>query len=1059
MATFTVSLTAAYSQPVTVAYATADGTAAAGSDYAAASGTLTFSPGQTQQTVTVTIDPEAASAGTKTFTVNLSSPTAATIVQGQATGTILNATSLPALTIADTTVFAGSSALTEASFVVTLSAPSTQAVSVAYATADGTASAGGDYVATAGTLTFAANQTQQTITVPIKAEPVGTAAKSFTINLFNPTGATLGAAQATGTIESQVPSTISIAPATVLASSVDSTVATFTVTLSAPSAQAVSAAYATADGTAMAGVDYVAASATLTFTPGGPLQQTIMVTVDAAPQYDVAKTFTVNLSSPAGAIVGTGQAAGTIANPNIPPQVAISSATVIASTSGTLAAHFTVSLSAPSAQTVTVFYATSDGTARAGVDYVAVPPTPVTFMPGQTALPVAVTVNSEPATAQDLSFAVNLSSPNGAVISSAFGTGVGAILNPGTLPMVSINSATVIASTSGTTRAIFAVSLSAGFDQPVTVDYATSDGTATAGVNYVAVAATPLTFAPGQTEQDVAVTINPEPAGAAVKTFSVTLSSPGPTGVTTVNTVGSGTILAPGTLPAASINSAMVVASSSGPTEATFTVTLSAPSDQAVTVDYATADGTGPNGAVAGQDYTAIAPTMLTFIPGQSLQQTVTVVVSAAPLYDVFKTFTVNLSDPMGVSISAGQATGSGTIANPNAPPQVAISNATANADPSMPAAAIFTVTLSAPSKEPVTMSYATADGNAMGGFDYIAIPPAMLTFTPGQTEQTVTVTVKPEPADALKKFFSLNLSAPTNATLQTGQGTGSIAESAAGTNNHSQAPNLVFQTTPEVSISATVLTASPSDTTDAIVDVSLSAPSDQTLIVEYATADGTATEGSDYVPIASTPLTFMPGQTEKPVVVMVDPEPQDGASRSFTVNLLPPTNAIILVSQATITINDPSLGSPTPTTPSPTTPSPTTPSPTTPSPTTPSPTTPSPTTPSPTTPAPTPTPSFTTGTFSTSGKGKKKVYHDQLVFSAPLNVASAQNTANYHVTQKITKKKTANVAVLMAIHSAGNNSVTLTLHNPTAGKALQVMVSGLVGADGEPLGTFATGL
>ena len=97
-----------------------------------------------------------------------------------------------------------------------------------------------------------------------------------------------------------------------------------------------------------------------------------------------------------GTTLGTSQATGTILNPNIPPQISIGDAAVIASTSGTIGASFTVSLSAPSAQTVTVVYATSDGTGKAGVDYVAVPPATLTFIAaGSTQQSVTVTVNSE----------------------------------------------------------------------------------------------------------------------------------------------------------------------------------------------------------------------------------------------------------------------------------------------------------------------------------------------------------------------------------------------------------------------------------------------------------------------------------------------------------------------------------------------------------------------------------------------------------------------------------------------------------------------------------------
>ncbi len=447
----------------------------------------------------------------------------------------------------------------------------------------------------------------------------------------------------------------------------------------------------------------------------------------------------------------------------------------------------------------------------------------------------------------------------------------------------------------------------------------------------------------------------------------------------------------------------------------------------------------------------------MTFTPGQT-EQTITVMVSAAPRYDVSRTFTVYLSDPMGVTISTGQATG--TIENPNAPPQVAISDATVDADPSMPTAAIFTVTLSTPSDQPVTLSYATADGSAFAGFDYVAIPSRLLTFTPGQTSQTVTVTVNPEPADAVQKFFTIKLSNPANALIQTGQATVTIVHPSFGTDNMSGDAARDFEIAALVSISAQPVTASTSGATTAVVTVTIAMPSSQTVFVDYTTADGTARAGSDYVAVPSGSLSLAPGQTDQTVAVTVNPEPGDALSRSFTVNLIPPTNAIILGAQATVTINDPSGGSTTPTPTPPLTPTPT---------------------PTPDADAdsdtrlqprhlrprrhrlqplhPRPAPTFMVAMRTTSGKGKKKMYRDQLFFSAPLDSASAGNTAHYHVTQKITKKKTVNVAVLTATYSAANNSVTLVLRKPAPGKALQVMVSGLVGANGAPLGTFATEL
>jgi hypothetical protein len=89
-AAFTVSLDSASAGPVSVNYATANGTAAAGTDYGQTSGTLTFAPGATAQTVNVPIPTVATGGPTKTFTLNLSGASGATISRGQGTGSILN---------------------------------------------------------------------------------------------------------------------------------------------------------------------------------------------------------------------------------------------------------------------------------------------------------------------------------------------------------------------------------------------------------------------------------------------------------------------------------------------------------------------------------------------------------------------------------------------------------------------------------------------------------------------------------------------------------------------------------------------------------------------------------------------------------------------------------------------------------------------------------------------------------------------------------------------------------------------------------------------------------
>ncbi len=87
---FTVSLNKASGKTITVVYATANGTASAGSDYTPASGTLTFSPGETTKTISVTVNSDTTPEPDETFYLNLASPINVTVSDGQGTGTILN---------------------------------------------------------------------------------------------------------------------------------------------------------------------------------------------------------------------------------------------------------------------------------------------------------------------------------------------------------------------------------------------------------------------------------------------------------------------------------------------------------------------------------------------------------------------------------------------------------------------------------------------------------------------------------------------------------------------------------------------------------------------------------------------------------------------------------------------------------------------------------------------------------------------------------------------------------------------------------------------------------
>lgn len=313
-ATFTVTLSTSSAQTVTVNYATADGTASAGSDYTAASGTLTFMPGETTKQLTVSVIGDTINEPDETFFVRLSSPSNATIADGEGVGTIRNDDNLPSLSIADASVVEGNSGTTNAAFVVTLSAPSGETVTVHYATSNGTAKAGSDYQVTSGTLTFNLGETTKTILVPVIGDRRKEPDETFFVTLSSPSNANVVRAVGLGTIldDDSIPA-LSISDVSKKEGSSGTTDFVFVVTRSGATGRTATVHFATANGTARAGSDYTPTSGSLTFAPGEKIK-TITVSVIGDTVKERNETFFARLSKPVNARITKGQGRGTILN-------------------------------------------------------------------------------------------------------------------------------------------------------------------------------------------------------------------------------------------------------------------------------------------------------------------------------------------------------------------------------------------------------------------------------------------------------------------------------------------------------------------------------------------------------------------------------------------------------------------------------------------------------------------------------------------------------------------------------------------------------------------------
>ena len=203
---FTVSLSEASSTPVTIDYTTSDGTATTGSDYNSVSGTLSIDAGQTAATIAVDILGDTADEENETFSINLSNAVGAAIDDGQALATIIDNDQQqpppadPTISISDAEVTEGASGVTAATFTVSLNEPSNHPVTLNYATRDGSALAGLDYVSSSGFLSIEPGDVTQTITIDVTGDTIHEATENFYIDLLGIAGAIAGDTTGLGTI-------------------------------------------------------------------------------------------------------------------------------------------------------------------------------------------------------------------------------------------------------------------------------------------------------------------------------------------------------------------------------------------------------------------------------------------------------------------------------------------------------------------------------------------------------------------------------------------------------------------------------------------------------------------------------------------------------------------------------------------------------------------------------------------------------------------------------------------------------------------------------------------
>ncbi len=764
---------------------------------------------------------------------------------------------------------------------------------------DATATPNVDYTPISLNLSIPAGQTSVTFDVPIIRDTDIEADEVLVIDVYGEPQACdiFGIGDVFGTIiddDLATPPNIFISDVSLFEGNAGSTQATLTVSLSAPApAGGVSVDFATANGTASTALgDYAAASGTLDFVAGDD-SETITIDLTGDTFFEADETLIVNLSNAVGGNIADGQGQVTILNDDGLPELAIGNAAVVEGTgAGTTAAVFTVSLSGAPApgDAVSVDYASAAGSAVSGTDFTGVGGTLSFTNGGALAQAISVPVVRDNIDESDETFTVGLGNAVNAQIEVS--PGIGTIEDDDTA-VVSINSVNQSEGNAGTSDFIFTLSLSTPSASTLEFSVYTTDGSASAGSDYVGIPApgNTVVFPPLSTTQAVAVTVNGDTTVEADETFNALVlpALAAIEGFPPPVASGIGTIVNDDVLVDVGISDASVTeGTGAGTTNAAFTVTLSAqpPAGSPVTVDYTTAGGT----ATSGADFAATSGA-LTFSNGGALTQTISVPVVRDNIDENDEGFVVDITAPA-ANVTDGQ--GAGTIVDDDTAVVTIDPNFALEGDSGVKVRG-FNVRLSNPADTIRAYAVYTEDVTATAPSDYEAIPmaaPLAVVFNPGETTAVARVSVNGDTQVEQNEVFALNLFDPA-------VGTPNPLVSGAGLIINDDLPSLSIN-------DVSVIEGSGGGFTTALFTVTLSEAllPGNSVLVNFTTAPGTAVVG-DYADTTGT-LRFVDDGTVTQVIgVAVIRDNVDEDDEQFFVNLLNAGGATIADGQGTGTIVD----------------------------------------------------------------------------------------------------------------------------------------------------------
>jgi uncharacterized repeat protein (TIGR01451 family) len=902
LASFTVTLSPASSQEITVDYHVSSAIARPGLDFGPPEGRLdgrlTFPPGVPSVGLTLQVLGDLVDEEDERVQITLRDPVGASLGSATATLVIADDDEAPTVTVLGSSVVEGDAGTTPLPFTITVTGATEKPVSLRYQTQPGTATAGVDYQSVSNRWVLppermATNLIFTTqVNVPVVGdllnETVGERnTEDFFLALDEAPNLRLLTSRATGLIlDDDIPPFLWIdnEPVVFEGNAGTTTNLVFHVRLSRAASVEVKVGLSTVSGTATEEVDFRRLSTNLTFAAGA-VRVDVPVTILGDNLVEPDEFFEVLLRDPVASIPVSisrekGRGKGWIMSEDVPPRLSITNVTVTEGDLGQITdAIFAVHLDRAVSNQVTVHFATAAGTATPGLDYETKTGN-LTFLPGSTVQPIVVPVLGDLLDeADEEDFYVNLSNAQGATIEQGQGRGV--IRDNDPLPFLRISGTGVIEGDTGTKQVILPITLDPVSGRDVQVNFTTEDGTAKAASGDYQQVSRTVTLMAGQTVTNALVLINGDRTFETDEQFCVRLSSP----VNAQVAVPRACVLITNddSPPTLSVANVAVDEGHTGTTDAVFTLRLSAASEVPVALSYQTRPGT----ATPGTDYQTLNATPLTFGPTDTAKSIV-VKVNGELVDEDDETFFLRLSTVVNATPDSFEA--QGTIRNDDlaflrvedAP---SVLEGHAGTTP-----ARFRVTLTTPSSREVTFEFATANGTAQAPTDYQATNGSR-TIPSLSTQTTIDVLVNGDRELETDEIFHLDLRNATGARgIQRARATATILD----------------EDTPaaDLPVSLAVTEGDAGTTTNVLVTVRLDRPAPAPVSVHYQTHNGTATGGLDYQ-ITSGDLQIRVGEQSTQFLVTVRGDNLPEPDETFEIRFSNPVNATFPRTVVPMTILD----------------------------------------------------------------------------------------------------------------------------------------------------------